>query len=408
MPCPINPLECPGAAVGAIAGSVAKAGAEGLADAIREGAKWVIKTTVGWWLNVPSTDLANSPAKDIRNDVIYLALVVAVGGLIWGGVRLAFRRKSEAAWDIGTGIIRLAAVSALAFILPQLLMSAGDSFSSWVLNNSVSDPVANRFIALAAMGGITAPGAVIFAGMVLIFSGIIQAILMFLREGAIVILVGVVILAAAGGFNPATKSWFPKVTGWALGLIFYKPFAALTYAAAFHFIGSDDGDPRTVFVGITMMVLSIVALPTMIKFFSWAAPAAVNGSGAGGALAGLAGAGAAMVAMRGAAGGGSASDQASRIRSDLGPAMGPSGGGPSGAGAGASTGPSLVSVGGGASPSGAGAGSPSAGAASAAAGGGGAAAAAGGPAAVAVMAAKQAASSATSAATGAMTGGADE
>lgn len=401
MSCPLNPLDCVGDAVGAIAGGVAKAGAEGLADAIREGAKWVIKTTVGWWLNVPSTDLASSPASQIRNDVMYIALVVAAAGLIWGGVRLAFRRKSEAAWDIGTGIIRLAAVSAMAVILPQLLMNGVDSFSSWVLNNSVSDPVANRFIALASMGGITAPGAVIFAGIVLIFSGIIQAVLMFLREGAVVVLVGVVILAAAGGFNPATKSWFPKVVGWMMGLIFYKAFAALTYAAAFHFIGSDDGDPRTVFVGITMIVLSIVALPVMVKFFSWAAPAAVNGSGAGGALAGLAGAGAAVVAMRGM-GGGSASDQASRIRNDLGPAVGPSpGGAPSGASA-------TAGGVGAAMPSGAGVASPSAGAASSAgAAGGGAAAAAGGPAAIAVMAAANAAKGAADSAGKTMTGGAD-
>lgn len=289
----------------------------------------------------------------------------------------------------------------MAVILPQLLMNGVDSFSSWVLNNSVSDPVANRFIALASMGGITAPGAVIFAGIVLIFSGIIQAVLMFLREGAVVVLVGVVILAAAGGFNPATKSWFPKVVGWMMGLIFYKAFAALTYAAAFHFIGSDDGDPRTVFVGITMIVLSIVALPVMVKFFSWAAPAAVNGSGAGGALAGLAGAGAAVVAMRGI-GGGSASDQASRIRNDLGPAVGPSpGGAPSGASA-------TAGGVGAAMPSGAGVASPSAGAASSVgAAGGGAAAAAGGPAAIAVMATANAAKGAADSAGKTMTGGAD-
>ena len=399
--CLPNPLDCATDAVGSVVSGAAKAGAEGLADAIREGAKWVIKTTVGWWLNVPSTDLASSPASQIRNDILYIAIAVAVGGLIWGGVRLAFRRKSEAAWDIGTGIIRLAAVSALAVIAPQLLMNGVDSFSSWVLNNSVSDPVAERFTALAAMGGITAPGAVIFAGIVLIFSGIIQAVLMFLREGAVVVLVGVIILAAAGGFNPATKSWFPKVVGWMLGLIFYKAFAALTYAAAFHFIGTDNGDPRTVFVGITMIVLSIVALPVMIKFFSWAAPAAVTSSGAGGALAALAGAGAAVAAMRGmrGSGGGSAADQASRIRSDLGPAVGPSGASSTGGGAAAV-------------PSGAGVASPSAGAASSA--GGAAAAAASGPGAVAVMAATAAtkvASAAKGAATSAgntMTGGADQ
>lgn len=404
---PLHPVDCVQTIVGGAAGAVAKAGAEGLADALREGAKWVIKTTVGWWLNIPSIDLANSPAAEIRHDVLYISMVVAVGGMMWGGMRLAFRRKSEAAWDLGTGLIRLAATSALAFLLPQLLLNAGDSFSSWVMNNAVSDDVADHMTRLAAMTGITAPGAVILIAILLIISGVIQAALMFLREGGIVILSGVLILAAAGGFNPATKSWFPRVSGWLLALIFYKPFAALVYAAALHFIGDDDTDPRMVFVGITMIVLSIFALPAMMKFFSWAAPAAANaGSGGAGALGALAGAGVAAMAMRGTASGGAASDQASRIRADLGPVAGGNTSGPSGA--------SLATVGaqgasGSAGPSGAGmgsatAGSASAGASSAAASAAGGAAAAH-PAAMAAQAGMQAATAVKEKASSAMTGG---
>ncbi|MCA1703295.1 MAG: hypothetical protein LC808_08550 [Actinobacteria bacterium] len=396
MACPLNPVDC---VTGAI-GTVAKAGAEGLADAFRDGAKWVIKTTVGWWLNIPSIDIASSPAGEIRRDVLYVSLVVAVGGMMWGGIRLAFRRKSEAAWDLGTGLIRLAATSSLAFLVVQLLLNAGDSFSVWVMNTAVTDDVADRMTRLAGMSGITAPGAVILVAILLILSGVVQAALMFLREGGIVVLTGVLILAAAGGFNPATKSWFPRVSGWLLALIFYKPFAALVYAAALHMIGTDDSDPRMVFVGITMIVLSIFALPAMMKFFSWAAPAAANAGGGGGALGALAGAGVAAMAMRGTASGGTASDQASHIRIDLGPVAN-------------STGPSGASTAA-AGPTGAAMGSPTAGAASAAApaaGTGGAAsggaAAAGGPAAMAAMAAMQAASAVKEKASAAVTGGGD-
>jgi len=396
-----DPIGCVTDVVGGVGSTVAKAGAEGLADAFRDGAKWVIKTTVGWWLNIPSIDIASSPAGEIRRDVLYISLVVAVGGMMWGGIRLAFRRKSEAAWDLGTGLIRLAATSSLAFLVVQLLLNAGDSFSVWVMNTAVTDDVADRMTRLAGMSGITAPGAVIMVAILLILSGVVQAALMFLREGGIVVLTGVLILAAAGGFNPATKSWFPRVSGWLLALIFYKPFAALVYAAALHMIGTDDSDPRMVFVGITMIVLSIFALPAMMKFFSWAAPAAANAGGGGGALGALAGAGVAAMAMRGTASGGTASDQASHIKTDLGPAASPS----------ANSGPSGASTAA-AGPTGAGMGSPTAGAASTAAPAAGAggvasggAAAAGGPAAMAAMAAMQAASAVKEKASAAVTGG---
>ncbi len=109
----------------------------------------------------------------------------------------------------------------------------------------------------------------------------------------------------------------PKVSGWLLGLVLYKPFAALAYATAFFLIGDSEGDPRTVFVGLTMLVLSIVALPTMIKFFSWAAPAAVGSSG-GGTLAALGGAALTASALRGHGGGDAASRHAAQLSSDLG------------------------------------------------------------------------------------------
>lgn len=298
-----------GDTVGGVIGGVAKAGVEGLADALREGASWVITTSFGWWIAIPSINLETSAVDSIRSNTAYLSLIVASLGMIWGGVRLAFRRKADPAWDLGTGLLRLAGVSALGVAVPQLLLRSGDSFSNWVLDSATSGEVSERLGNLASMAGINAPGAVIFTAMFMILAGSIQAVQMFLREGGIVILTGVMLLAAAGGFNPATQSWFPKVAGWLVALILYKPMAALVYAAALSQIGTTD-DPRNVFIGLAMMTLSIVAMPTMMKFFTWAAPGALNGTTGGhGAGTALMGAGLAAAALgKGGGGGRSASD----------------------------------------------------------------------------------------------------
>jgi hypothetical protein len=291
-------------------------------------------------------------------------------------------------------------VAALAFVIPQLLLNFGDSFSTWALDSATSGSVASRMVSLASLGGVTAPGAVIFFAMVAILAGTAQAVLMFLREGAIIILSGVLVLAAAGGFNPATKTWFPKVSGWLLGLIFYKPMAALTYAAAFYMVGDDTGNPRTVIVGLTMLLLSLIALPKMMQFFSWAAPAAISaGTGLGGTAAALGGAGVAAMSLRGVAGGGTASDQANRIRSDLGPVIPPSAGGLPGGGS-SGPGPTPPPASPSPVPAGAGTPAPTAGAASSAS----AAGAGGGAGAALVMAsaAKDVAAAAKDKAVGAM------
>lgn len=402
--CLENPLACGvKTVVGGAVGGAVRWGVDGFADALREGAAWVMQTTVGWWINVPSVDLASSPATRIRSLVMGIAALVAVCGAIWCGIRMAWTRKGgEPLWDFVTGLLRLVAVAALAFVIPQLLLNFGDSFSTWALDSATSGSVASRMVSLANLGGVTAPGAVIFFAIVAILAGTAQAVLMFLREGAIIILSGVLVLAAAGGFNPATKTWFPKVSGWLLGLIFYKPMAALTYAAAFYMVGDDTGNPRTVIVGLTMLVLSLIALPKMMQFFSWAAPAAISaGTGLGGTAAALGGAGVAAMSMRGVAGGGTASDQANRIRSDLGPVIPPGAGGSHGGpgGSGPTPPPASPSP----VPAGAGTPAPTAGAASSAnaAPTGGAAGGAGG-ALVVASAAKDAAVAAKDKAVGAM------
>lgn len=402
-----NPLD-PTCIPGAIAGGLANSAVEGLADALREGSKFIIKTSVGWWLNVPSVDLQGGGAQALRGQLRWLALVVAMAGVLWGGLRMAIRRNSEPAWEVGTGIARIAAVSSLGFIVPQLLLQAGDEFSVWVLDAATSNQVADRLTAVAALGGVTAPGAVILGAILMIVAGVVQAMLMFFREGGIIILTGVLVLSAAGGMNSMSKSWFPKVSGWLLALILYKPMAALVYAAALNQIGASD-DPRNFLVGLAMLVLAIAALPAMMKLFSWAAPGAISSvSGMGGAAAAAGGAAAmgAMARRGGGGGGGGGGDdsgspqgQAARVTKGLGdPGGGGGGGGTAATGAAPTAGTSAA---GGAS-------------GGAAAGGAGAAGAAGAavPVAGAVMAAaqaaRQAAQVAKDTAAGAMTGGGED
>jgi hypothetical protein len=143
-------------------------------------------------------------------------------------------------------------------------------------------------------------------------------------------------LAAAGMLTPATRRWFPRVTGWMLALIFYKPAAATVYATAFTMIGTGK-DPRTVLMGFAMVFLSLLALPVLMRFFTWTTGHVADASGGGGflqtALQGAVAVGA-LRGMSGGAGGSGAVEQARMVSARLGPAgSGPSGASSSGAGA---------------------------------------------------------------------------
>ena len=113
-----------------------------------------------------------------------------------------------------------------------------------------------------------APAVVVVLGIIAILISAVQAILMLFRQASLVILAGVLPLAAAGTLTPATRPWFKKVTGWMLALIFYKPAAAAVYATAFTLIGTGKG-VRTILMGFAMVALSLLALPVLMRFFTW-------------------------------------------------------------------------------------------------------------------------------------------
>lgn len=323
---PLVPATCVVDGAGsAIGGAVSSTLGNTFADSMRDGATWVIKTTIAWWIEVPAIDLGRTPVDAIRGYVLWLAIVVSVVGVMWQAILLMLSRRPEPLLNVGRGLFYVALWSSIGVVGPAAALRAGDAFSVWVLDSAAGGQATDRLVALASLSAIQSPGAVTILGLLMMLAGLVQAILMLFREGAVVILSGVVVLAAAGSFTNATRPWLPRVLGWMLALITYKPAAALVYAAALALTGQGD-DPRTVVVGLTMMLLAIIALPVLMKFFTWTTGAATSGGGGG--LAALAAGSAAAIHARAAfestpSHGGAAATQAAAVRGDLGPASGP-------------------------------------------------------------------------------------
>jgi hypothetical protein len=377
MPCvPSMPLTCVpiGDAAGAAAGGVL---GNAFAEAMRDGAAWVIRTTIGWWIEVPAVDLAASPADTIRGYLLWLAAAVAAASAIWQGAVIAVSRRPEPLFTVIRGLFYLALWSSIGIIGPAAALRAGDAFSSWVLGEAAGGQASERLLRLASLTTVESDGAVILLGLAMMLVGLVQAMLMMFREGSVVVLSGAVVLAAAGSLTQATRPWLPRVLGWMAALICYKPAAALVYASAIAMVGEGD-DPRTVVVGLTMMLLAVVALPVLMRLFTWTTASTSSGGGGMAALAGTSAAAIHAYAALRSDGGGGAQRQAGHIRDDLGSTRTPV--------------PLSTSSAGAASAATA---SPAAAPAAGAVGGGGAAsagAAAGGPTAAVVLGAQAAAS----------------
>src|SRR5262249_12191457 len=195
-------------------------------------------------------------------------------------------------------------------------------WSSWVLNASTSGHFTQRLTAILDLGGNAAPAVVVVFGIAAMIVALVQAALMLFRQIALIILAGVLPLAAAGTVAPITRPWIRRITSWMLALICYKPAAAAVYAAAFTLIGS-GGSTRTVLLGFVTLLLSVIMLPALMRLFTWTTGSIASQGGGGGQLLGAAAYGAVAVgAMRSRSGGGAASpaqDQAAYLDSRLGP-----------------------------------------------------------------------------------------
>jgi hypothetical protein len=322
-----------GAAAGGVLG--------GIALAVMAGVKWIVANTATWWIQIPSPDLAAEPAVTlIQQWQLPITAAVAVGGVVAAGARMALTRRANPLLDVSGGLLTIAAATTLGSAAIALLLKAGDAWSTWILQVSTGGHFTQRMDLVLQLGGGAAAAVVLVFGLIAIVLSLVQAILMLFRQAALLILAGVLPLAAAGSIAPLTRTWVRKVTAWTLALICYKPAAAAVYATAFTMVGSGRS-PRTALMGFVMMLLSVLMLPALMRFFTWTTGTIDSSGGGGGQLLGAATMGAIALGTMGPFGAGGARAQAAHIDSSLGsppgsgpgappgrPESGPNGGGP--------------------------------------------------------------------------------
>src|SRR5262249_17791431 len=153
----------------------------------------------------------------------------------------------------------------------------GDAWAAWVLQVSTGGQFGQRLAGILVLGGSAAAAVAVIFGVIAIVLSLVQAVLMLFRPVGLGILARRLPPAAAGSIAPLTRPWIRKITSWMLALICYKPAAAAVYAAAFTMTGSGR-DPRTVLMGFVMLLLSVITLPALMKFFTWTT-GAIAGSG---------------------------------------------------------------------------------------------------------------------------------
>jgi hypothetical protein len=278
-------LECKAQrAVGSVLNDMVAQVARGAADLVVEASTW--------WATTDSVDPRDSAVIAAQDATRWIAGVVLVGAVLVQAIRLIVSRKGEPLVMVVTGLLRFAVVSALGLTTLQLALQASDALAAQLLSDA-----ANNF-ALFMVDALTAPGDNLFITLILAvvaaILSLVQWVLMALRQAGLLVLAAMLPLAASGSLTRSTRGWLDRLLVWLLAIVVYKPAAAFIYFIGFSYLSSPSsnapGSISTQIAGIMVLLLAVVAMPVLLKFFAWSS-VQVGGAGSGGsAFIGAAGA----------------------------------------------------------------------------------------------------------------------
>lgn len=269
-----------------------------IAMAIAKGAATLLGEAMTFWTTSDRSSMLRSPAiKTIQDLLWYVGVVLLIASVMWQGIVMLYKRQPGPLVNTGAGLLSFIGWSTLGGTAAVLMYEAGLALTSQVLDEAI-DKFSDSMAAAMQANLVISVAVVFFLAIIMFFLACIQWFMGFFRMGALVILLALIPLAAAGQVNDATKPWIPKVAGWALVLIWYQPVSGVIYAIGFVLIG-DGTDIATILTGAATLGMAVIAMPAMHRFFDFGARSfASGGSSGGGAMA----AGAAASAIGGGSG----------------------------------------------------------------------------------------------------------
>ncbi|OLL70193.1 Vancomycin B-type resistance protein VanW [Pseudonocardia sp. Ae168_Ps1] len=273
--------------------------------ALAESAAEILAALLTWWL-AEETVFDGLHAHAERFAVLtgpVVAAIVTICLLCQVG-KMILTRRGEPLVDAAAGLIRFVAATTVGVLLAVTTLAAADAATMHFLGAALPGFVdrLTEVLQLSQMG----VGSQILLGAVVLVLGALQWLAMFVRQAGIFVLIAVLPIAAAGSLSGATRRWLPTVIAWLAALIFYKPVAGLIYAIGMTLIAtpippatSAEAGPEwvAILVGIVILGLAVIALPAMMRFFSFTGTT-ITSSSAGGMMAGAATGAVSLAGMR--------------------------------------------------------------------------------------------------------------
>jgi hypothetical protein len=289
------PAECGTFDLGCQAGEAVSSAFDAIATQVAIGAADLVVNASTWWVQTDSINPLDSAVLAAQDTTRYLGAAILVAMILVQAIRMILMRKAEPLISVATSLLRYALVSALGLTVLQAGLQAGDAFSVHVLRGA-----ANNFAFLMRdmlVSDQDSAFAMLLMSLIAAILALVQWVMMMLRQA------GLLVLAASLTLAATNRKWLSQIVPWVIGMAVYKPAAAQIYYIGFTYMSSpssnNPGGTTTMLTGCMVLFLAVIAMPVLLKFFSWSGTQ-IGGSGGGSGFLGAAGAVAMSQSYRGA------------------------------------------------------------------------------------------------------------
>jgi hypothetical protein len=282
--------------IGNVLGGAASSAAAGIITVFAHAVLGSLTRAIEWlstvWMNTPTPTLADASGTAtgtvawMQNELLPLTAALAVGSVIVGGAKIAVAEAGHTeAREFTRWLFVYALASAGGVAFAAMLISTCDGFANYIIGQATTgsnfgdrlaqglglvtqavgsgtlQPQGGFLLGLAGTAGSAMLAIVI--GLIALAASFVEFVLMAFRGGVLVILCGLIPLAAAFSNVPTGERWLRRIAGWIVALALYKLAAAFCYAAAFRL--SAGTDVIAVMDGLALLVVSVLALPVLLR-----------------------------------------------------------------------------------------------------------------------------------------------
>jgi hypothetical protein len=282
--------------IGNVLGGAASSAAAGIITVFAHAVLGSLTRAIEWlstvWMNTPTPTLVDASGTAtgtvawMQGELLPLTAALAVGSVIVGGAKIAVAEAGHTeAREFTRWLFVFVLASGGGVAFAATLITTCDGFANYIIaqattGSNFGDHLAQGLgLATQAVGsatlqpqggfllGLAGTGAsamlAIIIGAIALVASFVEFVLMAFRGAVLVILCGLIPLAAAFSNVPTGERWLRRIAGWIVALALYKLAAAFCYAAAFRL--SAGTDVIAVMDGLALLIVSVLALPVLLR-----------------------------------------------------------------------------------------------------------------------------------------------